>query len=436
MGMYHKIKFMTGKVTALIMAVIFPFAVIIRNGKIREINCYIFSAFSVLVLLCAVINRLINNKEKFRDFRLSEIKSRYIVTGVLLIIAVLWNFISPSAGYELSGAGSIMQGTLFFAGCACIYIVISECYIYEEADMMAMLTASIIINVITLYKFFASAKSGTDAYVIYSVMMLAASVHAFLLSEDNKKIYYFITAGFCEAGLILTSGYMAFAGMWIVFLVMLPAALRKYECFARYELVVLMIFLLGRLYAYINAFTGKVNVSSDISAFLMSNKTSAIIAAGCIIYMLLIMFDERIKGFIKNIRKDIAKCIYAGVCGLAVTVVLAIVMINNYRYNYTFYLNVFMGIVQIAASVVMFVIVVHKVLEAIDDRNKPDKDINYGDDDSLLQGYGSRYMITATGMAALVYILLGTGNLFRIETFSVFICFVAIMNTYNKNCGS
>lgn len=44
-------------------------------------------------------------------------------------------------------------------------------------------------------------------------------------------------------GLISATGNMAVTGMVIVLLVMLPIALRKYECFTRYELIVLMILL-------------------------------------------------------------------------------------------------------------------------------------------------------------------------------------------------
>ncbi len=45
-------------------------------------------------------------------------------------------------------------------------------------------------------------------------------------------------------------------------------------------------------------------------------------------------------------------------------------------------------------------------------------------------------MITAIGIAAIAYILQGTGNLFEFEVFPVFKYFVAIISTYNKNCSS
>ncbi|RGS34147.1 hypothetical protein DWY02_01965 [Eubacterium sp. AF22-9] len=83
-------------------------------------------------------------------------------------------------------------------------------------------------------------------------------------------------------------------------------------------------------------------------------------------------------------------------------------------------------------SVAVFIFATYNVLESIEDRIKPEKDIINSNDDSLLQGYGSRYMITAIGMAVIVYILQGTGNLFKFEVFPVFICFAAIMSTYNK----
>lgn len=36
MGIYQKLKFFIGKVTVLIMAVIFPFAVIVQNRKVSS----------------------------------------------------------------------------------------------------------------------------------------------------------------------------------------------------------------------------------------------------------------------------------------------------------------------------------------------------------------------------------------------------------------
>lgn len=434
MGVYQKLKFLIGKVTVLIMAVIFPFAVIAQNRKVSSAFCNIFIVLALLVFLCAVINKLINSKDGFKDIITMEIKSKCVVPGILILLSVVWCFISPAAGYEFSGTVSTIQEMLLFIGCACIYIVISACYSYEETDMIIMIAASVIINIITILRFLISAKGCTDAYCMYTVMMFAVCVYAFLLSDDNKKIYYLTATGLCEMGLISATGNMAVTGMAIVLLVMLPAALRKYECFTRYELIVLMIFILGRLFAYINAFTNKVATLPESSAFLISYKTTAFIIAGCVIYMLLIIFDDRIKGLIKNMSKAVSGRIYMCITGLDIIAITAIVMINNYRHNYTFYLMIFIGIIQILMSVVMFVSAVHNVLESIHDRTKPEKDIN--NDDSLLQGYGSRYMITAIGMAAIAYILQGTGNLFEFAVFPVFICFTAIMSTYNKNCGS
>lgn len=436
MGIYQKLKFLIGKVTVLIMAVIFPFAVIAQNRKVSSAFCNIFIALALLVLLCAVINKLINSKDGFKDIITTGIKSRCVVPGILILLSVVWCFISPAAGYEFSGTGSIIQGMLLFIGCTCIYIVISACYSYEETDMMIMIAASVIINIITILRFLISAKGCTDAYCMYTVMMFAVCVYAFLLSDDNKKIYYLTAAGLCEMGLISATGNMAVTGMVIVLLVMLPIALRKYECFTRYELIVLMIFILGRLFAYINVFTNKVIALSASSAFLASYKTTAFIIAGCIIYMMLIIFDDRVKECIKNIRKVVLNRIYMCITGLDIIVIITIVMINNYRNNYTFYLMIFIGIIQILMSVAVFIFTTHNVLESIEDRTKPEKDISNSNDDSLLQGYGSRYMITAIGMAAIAYILQGTGNLFKFEVFPVFICFAAIMSTYNKNCGS
>ena len=436
MGIYHKLKFFIGKVTVLIMAVIFPFAVIVQNSKVSSFFCDAFIVLALLVLLCAVINKLVNSKDAFKNFIATDVKSRYVVSGILIFLATMWCFISPAIGCEFSGTGSRVQGMLFFIGCACIYIIISECYSYEETDMVVMIFASVIINIITILRFLNSAEGCTDEYCMYTVMMFAVCVYAFLLSDDNKKIYYLAAACLCEMGLISATGNMAVTGMVIVLLVMLPIALRKYEYFTRYELIVLMIFILGRLFAYINVFTNKVTALTASSAFLASYKTTAFIIASCIIYMMLIIFDDRVKGCIKNTRKVVLNRIYMCITGLDIIGIITIVMINNYRHNYTFYLMIFIGIIQILMSVAVFIFATYNVLESIEDRIKPEKDIINSNDDSLLQGYGSRYMITAIGMAVIVYILQGTGNLFKFEVFPVFICFAAIMSTYNKNCGS
>lgn len=436
MGIYHKLKFFIGKVTVLIMAVIFPFAVIVQNSKVSSFFCDAFIVLALLVLLCAVINKLVNSKDAFKNFIATDVKSRYVVSGILIFLATMWCFISPAIGCEFSGTGSRVQGMLFFIGCACIYIIISECYSYEETDMVVMIFASVIINIITILRFLNSAEGCTDEYCMYTVMMFAVCVYSFLLSDDKKNIYYLVAACLCEMGLISATGNMAVTGMVIVLLVMLPIALRKYEYFTRYELIVLMIFILGRLFAYINVFTNKVTALTASSAFLASYKTTAFIIAGCIIYMMLIIFDDRVKGCIKNTRKVVLNRIYMCITGLDIIWIITIVMINNYRHNYTFYLMIFVGIIQILMSVAVFIFATYNVLESIEDRIKPEKDIINSNDDSLLQGYGSRYMITAIGMAVIVYILQGTGNLFKFEVFPVFICFAAIMSTYNKNCGS
>lgn len=436
MGIYHKLKFFIGKVTVLIMAVIFPFAVIVQNSKVSSFFCDAFIVLALLVLLCAVINKLVNSKDAFKNFIATDVKSRYVVSGILIFLATMWCFISPAIGCEFSGTGSRVQGMLFFIGCACIYIVISECYSYEETYMVVMIFASVIINIITILRFLNSAEGCTDEYCMYTVMMFAVCVYSFLLSDDKKNIYYLVAACLCEMGLISATGNMAVTGMVIVLLVMLPIALRKYEYFTRYELIVLMIFILGRLFAYINVFTNKVTALTASSAFLASYKTTAFIIAGCIIYMMLIIFDDRVKGCIKNTRKVVLNRIYMCITGLDIIGIITIVMINNYRHNYTFYLMIFIGIIQILMSVAVFIFATYNVLESIEDRIKPEKDIINSNDDSLLQGYGSRYMITAIGMAVIVYILQGTGNLFKFEVFPVFICFAAIMSTYNKNCGS
>ena len=436
MGIYHKLKFFIGKVTVLIMAVIFPFAVIVQNSKVSSFFCDAFIVLALLVLLCAVINKLVNSKDAFKNFIATDVKSRYVVSGILIFLATMWCFISPAIGCEFSGTGSRVQGMLFFIGCACIYIIISECYSYEETDMVVMIFASVIINIITILRFLNSAEGCTDEYCMYTVMMFAVCVYSFLLSDDKKNIYYLVAACLCEMGLISATGNMAVTGMVIVLLVMLPIALRKYEYFTRYELIVLMIFILGRLFAYINVFTNKVTALTASSAFLASYKTTAFIIAGCIIYMMLIIFDDRVKGCIKNTRKVVLNRIFMCITGLDIIGIITIVMINNYRHNYTFYIMIFIGIIQILMSVAVFIFATYNVLESIEDRIKPEKDIINSNDDSLLQGYGSRYMITAIGMAVIVYILQGTGNLFKFEVFPVFICFAAIMSTYNKNCGS
>ena len=99
------------------------------------------------------------------------------MSGILIFLAIMWCFISPAIGCEFSGAGSRIQGMLFFIGCACIYIVISECYSYEETDMAIMIFASVIINIITILRFLISAKGCTDEYCMYTVMMFAVCVY-------------------------------------------------------------------------------------------------------------------------------------------------------------------------------------------------------------------------------------------------------------------
>ena len=58
------------------------------------------------------------------------------------------------------------------------------------------------------------------------------------------------------------------------------------------------------------------------------------------------------------------------ITGLDIIGIITIVMINNYRNNYTFYLMIFIGIIQILMSVAVFIFTTHNVLESIEDRIK------------------------------------------------------------------
>ena len=436
MGIYQKTKNILGKITLIIMTAIFPFVIFVHTNK-NLILCNVFIIISFLGVLFTIANEFMYNRCTFKNFLLSRIKSEYIVPCIMILAAVLCFFIRPLSAYQLNGIGSRIQGILFFIGCAFIYIVIYENYVYEEIDMMLMVLSSIIINIVFVCKalFFQSENAGV--YAMYAGMMLAVCLYSYICSDDKKRVYYAIAMALSELGIIVSNREMAVIGMAIIILIMMPVALKKYERFTKYCLSVLMVFILGRLMGYVNIFMSDNALTvSGLSAFLLSYKTNILIIAGCIIYMGLIFFDDRIRGIIRKIDRSCMKKIYICCIGLMAAAVMFLVMWNNYKYNYTFNLMMLMGIFQILMGVIVIVNVIYKVIESIRDRNTPHRSSDYENDDILLEGYGSRYMITAIGMAAIAYILQGTGNLFEFAVFPVFICFTAIMSTYNKNCGS
>lgn len=436
MGIYQKTKNILGKITLIIMTVIFPFVIFVHTNK-NLILCNVFIIISFLGVLFTIANEFMYNRCTFKNFLLSRIKSEYIVPCIMILAAVLCFFIRPLSAYQLNGIGSKIQGILFFIGCAFIYIVIYENYVYEEIDMMLMVLSSIIINIVFVCKalFFQSENAGV--YAMYAGMMLAVCLYSYICSDDKKRVYYAIAMALSELGIIVSNREMAVIGMAIIILIMMPLALKKYERFTKYWLSVLMVFILGRLMGYVNIFMSDNAITvSGLSAFLLSYKTNILIIAGCIIYMGLIFFDDRIRGIIRKIDRSCMKKIYICCIGLMAAAVMFLVMWNNYKYNYTFNLMMLMGIFQILMCVIVIVNVIYKVIESIRDRNTPHRSSDYENDDILLEGYGSRYMITAIGMAAIAYILQGIGNLFEFPVFPVFICFTAIMSTYNKNCGS
>lgn len=436
MGIYQKTKNILGKITLIIMTAIFPFVIFVHTNK-NLILCNVFIIISFLGVLFTIANEFMYNRCTFKNFLLSRIKSEYIVPCIMILAAVLCFFIHPLSAYQLNGIGSRIQGILFFIGCAFIYIVIYENYVYEEIDMMLMVLSSIIINIVFVCKalFFQSENAGV--YAMYAGMMLAVCLYSYICSDDKKRVYYAIAMALSELGIIVSNREMAVIGMAIIILIMMPVALKKYERFTKYWLSVLMVFILGRLMGYVNIFMSDNAITvSGLSAFLLSYKTNILIIAGCIIYMGLIFFDDRIRGIIRKIDRSCMKKIYICCIGLMAAAVMFLVMWNNYKYNYTFNLMMLMGIFQILMGVIVIVNVIYKVIESIRDRNTPHRSSDYENDDILLEGYGSRYMITAIGMAAIAYILQGTGNLFEFAVFPVFICFTAIMSTYNKNCGS
>lgn len=436
MGIYQKTKNILGKIALIIMTAIFPFVIIVHTSK-NLILCNVFIIISFLGVLFTIANEFMYNRCTFKNFLLSRIKSEYIVPCIMILAAVLCFFIRPLSAYQLNGIGSKIQGILFFIGCAFIYIVIYENYVYEEIDMMLMVLSSIIINIVFVCKvlFFQSENAGV--YAMYAGMMLAVCLYSYICSDDKKRVYYAIAMALSELGIIVSNREMAVIGMAIIILIMMPVALKKYERFTKYWLSVLMVFILGRLMGYVNIFMSDNAITvSGLSAFLLSYKTNILIIAGCIIYMGLIFFDDRIRGIIRKIDRSCMKKIYICCIGLMAAAVMFLVMWNNYKYNYTFNLMMLMGIFQILMCVIVIVNVIYKIIESIRDRNTPHRSSDYENDDILLEGYGSRYMITAIGMAAIAYILQGTGNLFEFAVFPVFICFTAIMSTYNKNCGS
>lgn len=436
MGIYQKTKNILGKITLIIMTAIFPFVIFVHTNK-NLILCNVFIIISFLGVLFTIANEFMYNRCTFKNFLLSRIESEYIVPCIMILAAVLCFFIRPLSAYQLNGIGSKIQGILFFIGCAFIYIVIYENYVYEEIDMMLMVLSSIIINIVFVCKalFFQSENAGV--YAMYAGMMLAVCLYSYICSDDKKRVYYAIAMALSELGIIVSNREMAVIGMAIIILIMMPVALKKYERFTKYWLSVLMVFILGRLMGYVNIFMSDNAITvSGLSAFLLSYKTNILIIAGCIIYMGLIFFDDRIRGIIRKIDRSCMKKIYICCIGLMAAAVMFLVMWNNYKYNYTFNLMMLMGIFQILMCVIVIVNVIYKVIESIRDRNTPHRSSDYENDDILLEGYGSRYMITAIGMAAIAYILQGTGNLFEFAVFPVFICFTAIMSTYNKNCGS
>lgn len=52
MGIYQKLKFFIGKVTVLIMAVIFPFAVIVQNRKVSSFFVMFYSDGAAGITVC------------------------------------------------------------------------------------------------------------------------------------------------------------------------------------------------------------------------------------------------------------------------------------------------------------------------------------------------------------------------------------------------
>lgn len=53
MGIYQKLKFLIGKVTVLIMAVIFPFAVIAQNRKVSSAFAIFYSTGAAGIAVCS-----------------------------------------------------------------------------------------------------------------------------------------------------------------------------------------------------------------------------------------------------------------------------------------------------------------------------------------------------------------------------------------------
>ena len=310
MGIYQKTKNILGKIALIIMTAIFPFVIFVHTSK-NLILCNVFIIISFLGVLFTIANEFMYNRCTFKNFLLSRIKSEYIVPCIMILAAVLCFFIRPLSAYQLNGIGSKIQGILFFIGCAFIYIVIYENYVYEEIDMMLMVLSSIIINIVFVCKvlFFQSENAGV--YAMYAGMMLAVCLYSYICSDDKKRVYYAIAMALSELGIIVSNREMAVIGMAIIILIMMPVALKKYERFTKYWLSVLMVFILGRLMGYVNIFMSDNAITvSGLSAFLLSYKTNILIIAGCIIYMGLIFFDYRIRGIIRKIDRSCMKKIY------------------------------------------------------------------------------------------------------------------------------
>lgn len=520
MKVYERIKWIVGKMAVILIMVVFPFVIHDKLYDVTLTRYRYFLMVTFFLFIVMVVNEIVNCIKNHCGTSLFAKRNVNIVTAALLVSSIISYVVTPYKSYALKGNVARFVGFIFFIACALLFFIVAECYTFQELDIMLMLLAYMLVDILAILNHFnidilgffnnidestaviyISTMGNIDIYGMYVVMMFAVALYSFIVSSDDQKIIYYAAAVFLgEAGAIVSNADMAMIGILISFIIVFPISIKKYNRFSRFIFAGLFVFVMGRLLSIVEMFIpNHVRNLDGVSSYFVSAKTSVFIVIGCILYMILVIQDTKIKKFTQRINADFVIKVYACMVGVIAAGGIIFAIINNNTSKGIFYLtdewgsgrgfiwknvmnaygnfpfinklfglgegtvrqalsyysdehwNMFDGSVVdnahniwihmlvtmgIAGVMVLIFMVVTTAINVV--KSFVEKSLHNADkenEDLLLEGYDDN-LIAGIGIGAIVYAICGTGNLLEVITFPMFICMMAIMSTYNKNCGS
>lgn len=354
---YDNIKYFIGKAAVYLILLVYPFVMKNKLFGLTATRYNFFTAVSFICFFCMLLNEIVHLISAYGGNLPAALKGKIkgnipvIVAAALAFSAIAAYIVSPYRETAWGGQGSRYVGMIFILALVCMYLTISNCYIYSKKDIDICFIAANCINLLAVAHFmgidtfgiftqiaeqqrplFITTFGNVDVYGVYALLIMAVSMYSFMRSNEKKsKIYYGATAFIASMGAVITGSDAVLAGVLVFFAITLYIMADSIQNLMRYLLAAILFISAGKYLWFMTLFEHKDQrmVIGVISGFVYNNAYFVLLLILVALYAVLYYLSSSKKLVFKPAYVKIARKVMIIGAGAAASIILLMFILVN-----------------------------------------------------------------------------------------------------------